>query len=98
MPRNIECPFGGYIVLPDRWMGDHARRRDEAVAKAEDLPVTFRDFAVAMALVDDWKEIPELDGNPANWDFNTIPWDLMQWVIETVLQDVATSLRVSKKS
>ena len=98
MPRNIDYPGGGYIVLPDRWLGEHARRRDEAIAQSEDLPSTFRDFSVAISLVDDWKDIEGLDGNPENWDFEKLEWQLMQWITETVLTDLADALVVSKKS
>jgi hypothetical protein len=98
MPREIDYPGGGYIVLPDRWLGEHARRRDEAVIKADDLPRTFRDFEVALALVEDWKDIPDLDGNPENWDFEKMSWELMDWMIKTVLGDLATALTIPKAS
>lgn len=98
MPRQIDYPGGGYIILPDEWKGEHARRRDQAIIQSEDLPTTFRDFAVALALVDDWKDIPDLDGNPENWDFNELPWALMDWITKTVLNDLADSLRIPKAS
>ena len=98
MTRKIEYPEGGFIELPDEWLGKHAERRDLAVEAAENLPKTFSDFAVAMALVEDWGEIPQLDGNPENWDFGKIDWRLMNWVINTVFNDLNASMIVSKKS
>ena len=98
MTRKEEYPEGGYILLPDEWLGEHAERRDLAVEKAVNLPTTFRDFAVAMAMVEDWGEFPQLDGNPDNWDFGKIPWRLMNWISTTVFGDLNTELVVQKKS
>lgn len=98
MSRQKDYPPGGFIVLPDEWLGEHAERRDQALIKSEDLPQTFRDFAVAVALCEDWGQIDALDGNPENWDFQKIPWALMSWIIETVLGDLNKALTVSKKS
>lgn len=97
MSRKIEYPEGGFITLPDIWLGAHAERRDLAAEKSENLPRTFADFAVAMALVEDWGELPQLDGNPENWDFGEIDWRLMNWITNTVFSDLNAELIVKKK-
>jgi len=98
--RKIDCPLGGWIGLPDEWQGKHAQRRDESVqdTMAKKLPATWASFAVAMALLDDWGDLPNLGGNPAAWDFLQIRWALMAWVSSTVMTDLNQDLRVPKNS
>ena len=84
--------------MPDEWLGIHARRRDEAREKAAGLPQTLANFAIAMALLDDWDDLPGIGGNPAAWDFDAIPWALIGWVSEQVFTDLRESLRVPKNS
>jgi len=92
MGRRIDCNIDGinntYIVLPDIWLGKHVQRRDDAINKATDqnLGETLTDFAVAMALLDDW-QIPALPGNVDNWDFQKLDLRLIAWIRQTVLVD-----------
>ncbi len=94
--RKIPCPAGGWIGLPDEWLGSHALRQDEARKKAETLPGAFQTWAVALALLEDWGELPGLDGRPESWDFSQKSWPLMNWIAQQVLTDLSRSLRVPK--
>ena len=86
-----------YIELPNEWLGKHARQHDEAYQKARDaeLPATWRDFAVSVALLDDWY-LPGLPKNPEKWDFETISLRLMAWVKVKVLSEYYKCFDVSK--
>ena len=90
MSRLIPCNLPGFtdawVKLPDRWIGDHANRRDVALAKATEagLGQTLSNFSVAMALLDNWR-LPGIEGNPEKWDFSQLDWGLIAWVIEVVV-------------
>ena len=89
-PRKIDCPFleGSYILLPEKWLGKHAARRDEAIEQCHNKKMgeTLTRFAVAMVLLDDWN-LPGLTGNPEQWDFERIDLTLIAWVTNAVLPD-----------
>ena len=98
--RKIDCPYGGWIGLPDEWLGIHARRRDEAITKAIEakLPTVFTNFAASMAMLEDWGELPGVGSNAQAWDFNAFKWPVMAWVTNQVGKDIADALKVSKSS
>jgi len=79
---KIASPFNPehFITMPDEWKGEHAQRHDDAAEKATaaKLPRTWREFAVAMALLDDWN-LPGVNGNPDRWDFAAISLPIMAW-------------------
>ena len=103
MSETLYCPLKGYedsyIKIPgeDEWKGRHAQRKDEAITKALEakLGTTLTSFAVALALLDDWR-IPELNGNPAEWDFDDIDLSLITWISEEVLARYQKKTRVPK--
>lgn len=86
-----------YIDVPDEWLGKHARRHDEAAERGKDLPPTWRDFAVAMALLDDWN-LPGLPKNPELWDFEGLNLHVMMWVKTAVLSSYYDCYKVPKNS
>lgn len=96
--RKIDCPLGGWIGLPDEWLGAHARRRDEALAAAQKAkqPPTLQSWSISLALLDDWGELPGMDGRPENWDLDAKSWPLMNWIAEQVLGDMTRALRIPK--
>jgi len=100
MARRILCPYGGWIDLPDKWLGKHARRKDEAEKKSRDagLPDTFVDISVALALLEDWGELPDLGSNPENWNFEELDLGLLTWLLVTVYTDYGAALQVPKNS
>lgn len=91
--RIIPCPLDGletttdtgepvyFIGLPDYWLGRHAQREAEAREKLKDagLPGIVSNFAICMALLDDWN-LPGLGSNPEAWDMGVIRLDVMIWV------------------
>src|SRR3990172_7143069 len=93
--RKIKCPFvdGAFIVMPDRWFGRHASRRDAALEQAREkkLGETLTRFAVAMSLLDDWS-LPGLSGNPEKWDLEGINLEIIAWVNNEVLPDFLACL------
>ena len=109
----IPCPICGYdqttedgkpvyyVVLPPLWLGQHAKRRDEALAKgsgAGQIGLALN-FAVAIALLDDWR-LPEesgLAGNPAGWEIDTVSLPFMSWISDAVLSDFGACFDVKKK-
>jgi hypothetical protein len=103
MSRRFDCPWddypGAYIELPDSWLGEHAARRDTAreAANEADLPSTFVDFSVCMALLDDW-QLPGLTGNPDNWDFNQLDLRIINWVTQVTLVDFSKCWVIPKNS
>lgn len=100
--RTITVPFTekGWIGLPDEWLGKHAARRDEAVKAATEkkLPTLYLNFAVAMSLLEDWGDIPGLDGNPEKWDFDELLWNVMAFITGFVFGDVDRAMEVPKNS
>ena len=72
--------------LPDEWLGNHARRRDESYGKliANKVTGTLLNFGVAIALLDDWN-LPVVTGNHDKWDFDELPLNMMAWVIDAVI-------------
>jgi hypothetical protein len=98
---KIVSPFDeqDFIILPDAWLGEHAQRHDEAVEKATaaKMPRTWRDFAVSLALLDDWK-LPGLSGNPEKWDFATISLPIMAWVKQVTLEAYYANFVIPKNS
>lgn len=85
-------------MLPDEWLGEHAERRDEAIRKSQELGPTLKQFAVSMALLEDWGGISGLDGNPEQWDFTKMPLDVIAWISETVTIDFNQCFIVPKVS
>src|SRR5574341_1138307 len=104
MSRRVQCDLPGYeaawVDLPDEWLGEHLRRRDEAVRAA----VKYRDgkitiAAIALCIVDDWGGIPGLEGkDPAQWDFLKLPIVLMVWLESVVFDDFSKAFTVPKAS
>ena len=100
---RIDCPFpdhdGAFIELPDHWKGVHAQRYDEAIeaARVAKLPVTWREFSAAMALLDDWK-LPGMNGNPDKWDFAELDLRVMVWVKNVTLPAYYGNFVVPKNS
>ena len=103
MARRKECPWpefkDSWIDLPDKWYGEHAERRDSAAAAAKEkgLGVTLTDFAISMAVLDDWN-LPGLNGNPEKWDFNSLDLELIIWVNNTTLLDYMKCWAIPKNS
>jgi hypothetical protein len=93
--RKIDCPFleGAFIALPDQWLGRDAARRDRAIEAGEEkkLTRTLLNFAVAMALLEDWN-LPGLTGNPEQWDYERIDLQLIAWVSSVVNNDFLSLL------
>lgn len=99
--RKITLPSGkGWIGLPDVWLGKHAAKRDVAyeAAKTKNLPSIFLQFAVAMAMLEDWGDIQGLDGNPEAWNFEELEWTVMAFIIGYVSGDFENAKQVSKNS
>lgn len=88
-----------WIDVPDQWYGRHAHKRDEAVEAAEKagLPPTQANFAIAMNLLDNWN-IPQLGGNPKEWDFANIRLELITWVTATTLAAYQLCFIIPKKN
>lgn len=103
MPRRFGCPLprfpDAWIDLPDLWLGQHAQRRDDAVEQAQEkgFGTTLLNFAVAIALLDDWN-LPGLGGNPEKWDFTQLDLGLINWVINTTIGDFNKCFEVPKVS
>lgn len=97
-PRKFACPWGGYVLLPGTWLGEHAARREEAFRKAEkaSLPNIFARFSAALAVLEDWSGIPGMEGNPEKWDLAKLDWGIMAWLIGLVEGDIAGALEVPK--
>ena len=88
--RRLDCPFiaGGWIGLPDEWLGKHIQRRDQAIEKARELKSdTLARFAASLAILEDWGGLPGLDGNTDNWDFTLISARLINWIKQKVEAD-----------
>ena len=96
---RLQSPYDPvhYIELPDEWLGKHAKRHDDAAAAGSELPATWRDFAVAMALLDDWN-LPGVAKNSELWDFAELGLPLMIWVKTAVLQSYYRCYEIPKNS
>ena len=100
----VGCPFEKWenasITLPDEWLGQHAQIRDEAVESAikRELNTTLTQFAIALALLDDWKHIPGIDGPPEKWDLEKIPLEMIAWISQAVLTPFSACFEVPKVS
>lgn len=103
MGRRVGCPFPEWddcaIELPDEWLGIHAERRDEAEKQARDrgLGDTLVQFAIALSLLDDWQNIPGIDGPPP-WDFQELPLRVVAWITNTTMIEFYECFEIPKKS
>jgi hypothetical protein len=86
-----------WIELPDVWLGLHAQRHDEALAKSKDLPATWREFVIAIALLDNW-QLPGLTGRPETWDLGKMDLHVMAWVKSATLTSYYECFQVPKNS
>lgn len=97
--RRIYCPLPEYraawIELPPEWLGEHAKRRDDVVERVQHLSVTERQFAISIALMENWN-IPGLGGNPEAWDFSKLNLKMIAWINQEVLNDFAACFIVPK--
>ncbi len=103
MGREVGCPWPKYakckVTLPDVWLGEHAARRDQAIEEAiEFKSESLTRMAVSLALLDDWENIPGLDGPPEKWEYSKVPLKIMAWLDEVVLADFVADLTVPKVS
>ena len=106
MGRMVGCPFPKWnqveVELPDEWLGIHAQRRDEAAVAArktglDEKSITLFQFALSLALLDDWRGIPGLDGPPEKWDFEEVPLEIIGWVNQVCLAEFMSCFEVPKK-
>ena len=108
---KIACPIPGfdektsdgdpvyYIVVPDEWFGSHAQRRDEAIGKLpKHFRATWREFAVALSLLDGWNLPGIEERDPTKWDFSRIRLEVLSWVSGIVLTSYAEASVVPKAS
>ena len=88
------------LHLPDEWLGKHAAIRDEAASqgRASGLTTSLINLATAIALLENYKGIPEMDGKPEEWDFLAFPLPLMTWLSQTVLEDFYKAQKIPKNS
>lgn len=103
MSRRFTCPIpdladaGYFIELPDRWLGAHLIRYQEANEKLAGgtLPALLASFARHAALLDDWN-LPGVNGNPENWDLAKADLQVVSWVNEVVNADFSQAFIVPK--
>ena len=107
--RRVPCPIPGYtdiapdgepiywIGLPDEWLGEHAKRRDDTLTKSLEsgLPGTLLNFAVAIGLCDDWN-LPGTSGNREAWDLEKLSLSVIGWVTTVVLPEYNACFYVKK--
>ena len=96
--RRLDCPAGGWIGLPDEWLGAHALKQDDAKRRAQEagLSETFQTWAIALSLLEDWGDIPGLSGNPDKWDLSQKSWPVLNWISNEVITDLTMALRFPK--
>jgi len=99
MGRKIYCPLPEYreawVELPPEWLGLHAKQRDEVAENKGELSSTELNFAIAIALLDNW-DLPGLGGNPENWDFSQLSLPLIAWINQEVLTSFTACFLVPK--
>ena len=103
--KKINCPHPDYehtfIVLPKEWLGEHVIRKDAAleIINKQHKSGDISNFAAAMAIVDDWGNIPGMEKRrPDEWDMAKVPVPIIAWVINEVLEDFAAAYKVPKVS
>jgi hypothetical protein len=103
----VGCPFerwaGTEIELPDEWLGIHAQIRDEAAdagveSGLDRKSITLFQFALSLALLEDWRGIPGLDGPPENWTFEDVPLEIIGWINLVCLGEFMACFEVPKKA
>jgi hypothetical protein len=100
--RRFDCPIpeyeGGWIEIPDTWLGKHANKRDEIVNNApEDAQQTAVNWMVATGLMEQWGGIEAMNGNPDKWNFDEISLELIAWITQTVNGSYNQCWNVKKK-
>lgn len=105
MGHRVGCPFSkwpeAWVELPDEWLGRHIGKRDEAVANAIDRGIessTLIQFAIALALAENWGGIPGLDGPPEKWDFAQVPAEIIGWLNRVIVGSYDECFQVPKAS
>lgn len=111
-PRTVGCPVEDYndtdkqgnpvywIRLPGRWKGEHADRKDAALAKAQELGFgeTNRTFAVCLSLLDSWN-LPGLpNGDITAEGVHDLDLSIIAWVNMTVWPDYQRCFLIPKNS
>lgn len=111
-PRRIGCPVPEFddtdkqgnpvywIQLPDRWLGAHADRKDEAVAKASEAELgnTLTTFAACLSLLDSWN-LPGLPNGQIDGEgIRNLDLTVIGWVNRTVWPDYQSCFAVPKNS
>lgn len=86
-----------YIELPGEWLGIHAQRHDEAWEASSEMPSTWRNFATAMSLLDDWS-LPGVPKNSSLWNFAELGLPLMVWVTTAVFKSYNECYEIPKNS
>lgn len=94
MTKKIDCPYGGWIELPDEWLGEHLLRRDQVLAKTSTTGIV-KNFTLAIALLENW-DLPGLTGKPDKWDVAKLPAAIIVWVASVVTADFAQVFEVPK--
>lgn len=95
-----------FVELPDEWLGRHILERDKTFDEFDRLPEklsgTVRDFALSLALVDDWN-LPGI-GRRAATDLENLPsrfadlsGSVINWVILVVLSDFGKTFVIPKE-
>lgn len=90
-PRVLSLEHQGYtaeITIPAVWLGRHQKRYDEAYQAATDkgLSPLYTDFAVSMALLQDW-DIEHMPANVDDWQIDEVPIQIMKQVSRAVIDD-----------
>ena len=95
-PARPDC----IIVLPDDWLYEHEARRNEAIERAKELqlPDSWVGLSAAIALLDDWRDIPGLPANPERWELGKMPIEVGEWLKQTAHEDFFKAFEVPKNS
>jgi hypothetical protein len=101
-PRRITYPDGQdqyFIVIPAVWLGEHLEIKDHAIREGvkQGIGGELLNFVVAAALLIDWK-LPHLPSNRELWEPHKTPAEVILWLSRTVLNDLAATQTVQKKS
>lgn len=107
--RKIPCPIDGldekdsngnpvyWVGLPDRWLAKHAEMHDVAAQQASATVEgsTLITFTVCMCILED-HNLPNLQGDPENWDVPNLDLRLVGWINSVVYTDYNASFLIKK--
>lgn len=102
--NRIKCPLDdfpdAFVVIPERWLGEHCERRDDGIKAAQDCKVVeLANLSISLFLADSFGGIPGIENDdPTEWELGKVPLEIMIWLTRVVNDSFSACYNVPKNS